>query len=81
MPPPQTRSVLKRASRADATMRRYAAAVARPSSSSMGMTFAPRAKNATPLTRKYMPWEAVPVSSAAAATYAGSVSSPVTSAK
>src|SRR4051812_43906145 len=69
------------ASRADMTTRACASAWNRPSISSIGTIFAPRAKNGAPLIRYRNDRPPLPSAFLFAETYAGSVSFPVTSAK
>ena len=69
-----SRMVLKDAAAADATSARCCPGAIRPSSTSIGTMFAPRAATAAPFTRSITVWLPVPLALAAAATAAGSVS-------
>ena len=68
------RMVLKDAAAADATSARCCPGAIRPSSTSIGTMFAPRAAMAAPFTRSITVWLPVPLALADAATAAGSVS-------
>lgn len=59
-PPPQTRSIVKCPCSALSTSILWADVSHQPSSSSIGITLAPRVKIAAPLIRNNIPWRTVP---------------------